>query len=93
MPTDLTEHARARLQQRGIPQIVVELLQAFGSSMRCGNAERLFFDKAARRRIAAYLGGQRGLQVIERWLEVYLVLGDNGLVVTVAHQKGRFRRP
>ena len=93
MKDDLTVHARERLQQRAIPPFIVDLLQRFGSSMRCGGAERLFFDKAARRRLKDYLGGTRGLRAIETWLGVYMVLGDNGLVVTVAHQEGRFRRP
>ena len=36
-----------RLQQRGIPPMIVDLLEQFGSAMRCHGAERLMFDKAA----------------------------------------------
>jgi hypothetical protein len=93
MRTDVSGHARDRLQQRAVPPFVLELLQRFGSSMRCGGAERIFFDKAARRRVKDYLGGSRGLRAVESWLGVYMVLGDNGRVVTVAHQERRFRRP
>ena len=93
MPFGLTNHAMQRLQQRGIPQMVIELLERFGSSMRCGGAERVFFDKAARRRLQAHLGGARGLRAIEAWLRVYIVIGDNGQIITVAHQQDRFVRP
>jgi hypothetical protein len=93
MPFGLTKHAMQRLQQRGIPQMVIELLERFGSSMRCGGAERVFFDKPARRRLQAHLGGARGLRAIEAWLRVYIVIGDNGQVITVAHQQDRFVRP
>ncbi len=34
--------------------------------MRCGGAERLFFDKPAQRRLAQAFGGWRGLCVVER---------------------------
>jgi hypothetical protein len=71
---------------------MLDLLQRFGSSMRCGQAERLFFDKAARRRLKAHLGGARGLRAVEAWLGVYAVLADNGRIVTAAHRSGRFRR-
>ena len=46
-----SHHAAERLQQRAIPPVMVELLERFGSEMRCGKAEKLFFDKAARKRL------------------------------------------
>lgn len=92
--TALSRHAQERLQQRAIPLIIVDLLERFGSSMACGDGvERLFFDKAAIRRVRSHLGGDRGLKLIERWLGIYAVLGHDGHVVTVAHQSRRFRRP
>src|SRR3979490_690090 len=30
------------------------------------------------------------LKVVERWLNVYAVVGDNGFVVTAAHKRERF---
>lgn len=91
MELALTHHSRERLQQRAIPSFVLDLLFAFGSSMRCKGAERLFFDKPARRRLMEFFG--RNLKAIERWLGVYAVVGDNGRLVTVAHQQGRYLRP
>jgi hypothetical protein len=91
MIANSTRHAQARIQQRGIPPLVIELLERFGSSMRCKDAERLFFDNSARRRLTAHLGGHRGLSVIDRWLDVYAIVADNGTVVTVAHKTKRFK--
>ncbi|MGF3027382.1 hypothetical protein ACQVP2_31810 [Methylobacterium aquaticum] len=88
----LSHHAQQRLQQRAIPPLVVEYLEQFGSSMRCGGAERLFFDKESRRRLSRHVGGARGLRTIEQWLDVYVVVGDCGRIVTVAHRDRRFRR-
>ncbi len=90
MTTRLSRHASVRLQQRGIPAFVIELLEACGSEHRCGGAEKLFFDKAARKRLKRYLGGERSLRLVERWLNVYAVVGDNGSVVTTAHKSKRY---
>jgi len=89
----LSAHSRARLQQRAIPPLVVDLLMQFGSASRANGAERLMFDKSGIKRLRHHLGGDRGLKVVERWLNVYAVVGDNGLVVTAAHKRERFRRP
>ncbi|MDO9439630.1 MAG: hypothetical protein Q7T73_01945 [Beijerinckiaceae bacterium] len=88
----VTGHAQARLQQRAIPPLVVDLLMQFGSPSRSGGAERLMFDKSAVKRLRRYLGGERGLKTVERWLGVYAVVGDNGSLVTAAHKTERFRR-
>lgn len=88
----LTVHSRVRLQQRAIPPLVVDLLMRFGSASRANGAERLMFDETAIKRLRHHLGGDRGLKVVERWLGVYAVVGDNGLVVTAAHKQERFRR-
>ncbi len=90
--TALTLHAQERLQQRAIPPLVITLLEQCGSVIRCCGADRLIFDKAALKRLKRHLGGERNLRVIERWLDVYAVLGDNGRIVTVAHQSRRFWR-
>ena len=87
-----TAHAQTRLQQRGIPPMVIDLLMQFGSPLRCGGAERLMFDKLAVKRLRRHLGGDRGLKLIERWLNVYAIIGDNGQLVTAAHKHSRFYR-
>ena len=88
----VTEHAQERLQQRAIPPPIIDLLEQFGTAVRARGAERLVFDKPARRRLRRHLGGDRGLRVVERWLGVYAVVSDDGFLVTVAHQQRRHRR-
>ena len=87
-----TMHAETRIQQRAIPPMVIDLLMQFGSASRCGGAERLIFDKLALRRLRRHLGGDRGLKLIDRWLNVYAIIGDNGQLVTVAHKHSHFYR-
>jgi hypothetical protein len=87
----LTTHASTRLQQRSIPGFVVELLERCGSEMRCGKADRLFFDKAARKRLRHHLGGDRAMKHIDRWMGVYAIVGDDGSLVTVAHRSRRLK--
>ena len=84
---NVTRHAAARLQQRAIPPFMVDLLERFGSENRCNGADRLFFDKAARKRIERHLGGRRGLRLVERWLNSYAVVSDDGAIVTVGHRR------
>lgn len=88
----VARHAAVRLQQRAIPPFIIELLKRFGSEMRCGGAERLFFDKAARKGIEHHMGGHRSLRHVEPWLNVYAVIGDNGRLVTVAHRSRRLKQ-
>jgi hypothetical protein len=87
-----TMHAETRIQQRGIPPMVVDLLMQFGSASRCRGSERLMFDKLALRRLRRHLGGDRGLKLIDRWLNVYAIIGDNGQLVIVAHKHSHFYR-
>lgn len=89
MTYGMTIHAQERLQQRSIPPIVVKLLEEFGSIERCVGAERLTFDKAARRRLSRHLGGER---IVEPWLNVYAVVADDGYLVTASHRRRRHRR-
>jgi hypothetical protein len=72
----LTTHAAVRLQQRAIPSYVIELLERFGAEERCGGADRVFFDKAARKRLERHMGGPRAVRHIESWLNVYAVISD-----------------
>jgi hypothetical protein len=93
MPVDqLTHHAQCRIQQRGIPAVVIDYLSDFGSIIRCNGADRMIFDKAAQKRLRHHLGGERGLRMIEAWFGVYAIVADEGGIITVAHQKKRHLR-
>jgi hypothetical protein len=86
----ITTHAGKRLQQRSIAISVVDLLECFGTARRCGGAEKLFIDHAARRRIEAHFG-RAGSAVIERCQGRYAVIGDDGFLVTAGHITKRIK--
>jgi hypothetical protein len=87
----MTNHACARSQQRGIPQFTIDLLMKFGKTEPVGEGvSKVFFDKAARRRLNAYFGPLASL--LQEHLDVYAVLGPNCEVITTAHRTERIRR-
>ena len=88
----LTRHARIRMQQRGIRADVVENLLNYGCAAHDHRgAEILFFDKAARRRIARERGDD-ALRRLGKRLRTYLVMDSGGEVLTVGHRTRRIRR-
>lgn len=92
MKSGIKKHAVTRMQQRAIPSFVVDLLQYCGTAFHSHGAEQIIFDKQARRRLRHYLGGDRGLRALEPWLDVYIVLGDDGEIITAARRRSRIRR-
>ena len=89
---DLTRHARERMQQRAIPPFVLDLLDEFGTRLHSCGAERIVFDKGACKRLKHKFGGDRGMRFVERWLNVYAVLGDSGRYLTAGHAHRRVWR-
>ena len=80
----MSQHAAMRSQQRAIPPILVDLLLQFGTNEPAGSgATKIFFDKAARRRVKAYAGPLAGL--FNEHLDVYAVVGTDNQVITTAH--------
>ena len=92
----ISQHAQSRIQQRGIPPIIVELLGRFGASVRSHGADRLYFDRISKKKLLQYLGGRRSLKIIEQWLDVYMIVADDGTIVTsrssLANCSARFTR-
>jgi len=88
----LTCHASARSQQRSIPPFAIKLLLEYGASMRHQGAEVWFIYKAARRRIRREVGCHFH-SAIERFLDAYVVRGDDGQVITVGWRIGRLKHP
>jgi hypothetical protein len=86
---NLTHHARTRLQQRGIPSVVVERLLDFGREEYDHRGSRVvYFDRRARSRLQKALGGD-SYRRIERHLDAYAVLGEHDEVITVGHRTHR----
>lgn len=89
---NLSVHGARRMRQRSIPPRVIELLERFGSECRCGGAYSLYFDKAARRRMQDHFDSSGMPKWLGAWLNVYMVVGDNGRIVTAAYRTTRLRR-
>ena len=88
----LSPHARVRMQQRGIPQQVVESLLQCGRVQHDSHGGRIvFFDRSAWQR-ACERGFGGMLREAGRYRRAYLVLGDNGMVRTVSHRYRRIKR-
>lgn len=80
-----SKHASIRVQQRGIPPIVVDLLMDFGAVERAGDgATSHYFDKKSRSRIKAYTGQLS--PALQEYLDYYAIVGSDGLVITVARR-------
>ena len=92
MILNMTDHARTRIQQRGIPAAVVESLLEFGSEAydhRGGLV--VYFNRRARetlRRVA----GKDLYRRIETHLDAYAVVTLGGRIVTVGHRTRRIIR-
>lgn len=87
---NLTNHANARIQQRGIPHAAVDAILAYGRRRRHHGADVYFLDKKSRQRMAQSLGSKT-YSKLEHSLNSYLVVGDDGAVITAAHRLGRLK--
>jgi hypothetical protein len=88
----LTDHARVRMQQRGIPPTALECLLDYGRVEHDHRgAAIVYLDKAARRRLAREQGAAVLKQLGKR-LGAYAVLGTDGTVMTVGHRYKRIWR-
>lgn len=86
-----TRHAAIRRKGRGIPPFVVNLLVEQGTCTRHDGADVYHVDKEARRRIRRVLG-DRIHAALEGYLDAYVVLNDDGRVITASWRTGRLRR-
>ena len=88
----LTDHARARLQQRGIPEPILEYLLAYGSTIHDHRGgELVFFDHHAREQLRRTQGAE-AFKKLEPKLDTYAVIADDGVVLTVGHRTKRINR-
>ena len=91
MNMNLCQHAKVRMQQRGIPPLIVDCLLRFGHREPSGNgACKCYFDKRSYRKLEAYAGPLAGK--LREFLDVYIVLGGNSEIITIAHRLERARR-
>ena len=88
---NMTRHAKARLQQRAIPPLIIDWLYRYGSRFTGVNGTTVcFFDKQSRR----YLASEVGHVVVRRladMMDAYLVL-SNDCIITVGHRYKPLRK-
>ena len=87
----LSQHARVRMQQRGIPSRAVELLLEHGAVQHDHHGGRvLYFDKARQRKLRQVLEPE-AVAGMERFFKAYAVM-RRGEVLTVGWRYRRIRR-
>jgi len=87
-----TAHASSRMQQRGLPPLVLDWLQAYGRELHDHRgATILHFDKRARRRLERAVG-REPVRRMKAWLSAYAVVSPDGHVITTGHRFKRIRR-
>lgn len=86
-----TAHARSRCAQRAIPPFVVDLIVDYGATARLNGADSYSLTKEGRRQLRRELG-EVLFRAIERSLDAYAVIADDGVVITAAWRTRRLRR-
>jgi hypothetical protein len=85
----LTAHAQRRSQQRSISSDVIDALLSYGERQRHQGADVYYLTKSARRRCAGALGDR--YRRLEKRLDSYVVVSDDGTVITVARRLQRLK--
>ena len=89
----LSQHARIRSQQRGIPlsPFVVELLDRFGTERAVASGgTSVYLDRTAKRRVREFLGG-RVYAKLEPLIDDAFAVEKDDQVLTVDHRTRRLR--
>ena len=87
----LTQHAQARMQQRGISAATLDALLDFGRFTPAGGGrEIVYFDKRARERLAR--AAALPPAEADRLCNNYAIVESDGLVITVGHRTRRIPR-
>ena len=84
-----SSHAALRCQQRSIPSDAIDALVAYGDRKRHRGADVYYLTKASRSRVSRALG-ERYCR-LERALDAYVVVGDDGTIITAAKRLQRLK--
>ncbi len=86
-----TEHATARLRQRGIPVELLDVLATYGEERHAGHGARFIgFSRSSRQSLRREIGDK----LYARWesrLNVYAVVSADEALITVGHRVHRRR--
>ena len=89
----MTRHAEVRMQQRGIARSTLQSLLNYGSQAHDHHgATIVYFDRKARTRLLRD-SGPAAYRVMEKQLNAYAVVGNDGSVVSVGRRERRIPRP
>ena len=90
--TNMTQHAQVRMQQRGITMQALESLLVHGAvAYDHRGATIVYFDKKAKSRLQK-IGGRHAYRAMEKQLNTYAVVAQDGVVVTVGRRDKRIPR-
>ena len=90
--TYMTQHAQVRMQQRGISVQTLESLLDHGAiAYDHRGATIVYFDKKAKSRLQR-IGGRQAYRAMEKQLNTYAVVAQDGAVVTVGRRDRRIPR-
>jgi hypothetical protein len=80
-----TDHAKARMQQRGINKTVIAFLLEYGRYIyqKSGHCYSVSLDKAGIKKIKRQFGD---LNILPKLRRLYLILSDGSVVVTCAYR-------
>ena len=88
---ELSDHARTRMQQRGIPKKALQTVLQFGEYRRQRDGSTSYYmDKRAMAKAQEALGPE--FPQLEKHLNIYLVTASSNTVITIAHQTRSIRR-
>ena len=92
MRQELSQHAEIRaLNQRSIPPLVIDWVVEYGRFTRRGRADVYYLDKKGRKRLRSEIGALP-YRLMKDKLNVYVVLSDDGTVITAGHRLTRIRQ-
>lgn len=87
-----TRHAAVRIQQRGISAEALDFLLAYGTCARSRGADTVFFNSKTRQWARAEFEPCE-FRKMERFMDIYVVVSDDGRAITAAWRRQRLRRP
>ena len=86
-----TAHGRTRCQQRGVCGEAVELILSYGAEVRTHGASKYYLDRKGRSRLAR-TEGTEVIRRLEQKLNCYIVVADDGVLITAAPRRRRVKR-
>jgi len=86
-----SRHCEIRCKQRGIPRLVIDWLIGYGNVARRKRADVYFLDKNSRKKLMNDVG-KIAYNRMNDLLDSYLVLSDDGTVITIGKRYKKIKR-